>query len=94
MGIPIPVPAKITGNFPGIFFVTKIHRESHSHINMHTITTWYFSCIFLVTTLLAKLPNTSTRGLLPRCQDHSRLLPGGLSSSEGPTVASKVLSSH
>ena len=42
-----------------------------------------------MTALLAKLPNTSTRGLLP----HSRLLPGGPSSSEGPTVATKVLSS-
>ena len=44
--------------------------------------------------LLAKLPNTSTRGFFIHVTDHSRLLPGGLSSSEGPTVATKVLSSH
>ena len=34
----ILVPIKITGNFPGKIFTTEIHRESHSHINTHTIT--------------------------------------------------------
>ena len=38
MGIPIPVPIKITGNVPSKFFTTEIHGESHSHINVHTIT--------------------------------------------------------
>ena len=38
MVIPIPVPTKLTGNFPGKFFATEIHGESHSHINVHTIT--------------------------------------------------------
>ena len=38
MGIPIPVPTKIIGNIPGKFFMTKIHKESHSHINAHAIT--------------------------------------------------------
>ena len=37
-GIPILVPTKITGNFPSKSFATKIHRESHSHINVDTIT--------------------------------------------------------
>ena len=55
--------------------------------------TQYFYMNFHVNTLLVKLPNTSTRGFF--CvMDHSRLLPGGPSSSEGPTVATKVLSSH
>ena len=38
MGIPIPVPTKIKGNIPGKLFMTKIHKESHSHINAHAIT--------------------------------------------------------
>ena len=42
---------------------------------------------FLANMLLAKLPNTSTRGFFIHVTEHSRLLPGGPSSSEGPTVA-------
>ena len=37
-GIPIPVPTKLQEIFLANFSVTEIHRESHSHINMHTIT--------------------------------------------------------
>ena len=54
--------------------------------------TWYFHMNFLANALLAKLPNNSTRGFF-HVMDHSRLLPGGPSSSEGSTVATKVLSS-
>ena len=50
-------------------------------------TTWYYSHDFLTTTLLVKLPNTSTRGTFIYVMDHSRLLPGGPSSLVGPTVA-------
>ena len=32
---------KNTGNFPRKFFTTEIHRESHSHTNVHTITIPY-----------------------------------------------------
>ena len=38
MGIPIPVPIKLQEIFPVKFFMTEIHGESHSHINVHTIT--------------------------------------------------------
>ena len=38
------------------FFATEIHGESHP-VSMHMI--------FHTNVLLAKLPNTSTRGLLP-----------------------------
>ena len=47
MGIPILVPIKITGNFPGKFFMTKIHGESHSHINAHTVTISHNSVFFM-----------------------------------------------
>ena len=67
-GIPILAPIKITGNFPHNFSVTEIHREFYSHINMHSITVIHDSVFlnefFLVTALLARLPNTSTSGLL------------------------------
>ena len=51
---------------------------------------WYFTHAFPVTALLVKLPNTSIRVI--HVMDHRRLLPGGPSSPEGSTVASKVLS--
>ena len=55
--------------------------------------TQYFCMNFHVNALLAKLPNTSTRGFFIHVTDHSRLLPGGPCSSEGPPVATRVLSS-
>ena len=67
MGIPIPVPIKYRKFSTVNFSATKIHGEFYSHINVHTITifiTQYFTHDFLMTTLLVKLPNTSTRGLL------------------------------
>ena len=48
-------------------FATEIHGESHPIsmcIPVTYLTTWYFSCKFPVDVLLAKLPNTSTRGFL------------------------------
>ena len=50
-----------------IFFATEIHGESHSHINAHTGNIPHdlvFSHEFPANALLAKLPNTSTRGFL------------------------------
>ena len=47
MGIPIPVPIKITGNFPSKSFVTEIHGESHPHINMDTIPIPHDSVFFM-----------------------------------------------
>ena len=47
MGLPIPVPIKITGNFHGKFFMAEIHGESHSHINTHTITVSHNSVFFM-----------------------------------------------
>ena len=49
------------------FFMTEIHGESHPismHILVTYLTTQYFPMKFHVNTLLAKLPNTSTRGFL------------------------------
>ena len=46
--------------------MTEIHGESQSHINTHTgnvCMTQYFHANFLTNALLAKLPNTSTRGV-------------------------------
>ena len=66
MGIPILVPTKVQEIFPVSFSVTKIHEESHFHINTHTITitnnSVFYTGFFLVTALLAKLPKTSTVG--------------------------------
>ena len=62
------------------------------HILVTYLMTGIFHVNFHVNALLAKLPNTSTRGLFIHVKDHSRLLPGGPCSSEGPTVATKVLS--
>ena len=47
MGLPIPVPIEIAGNFHGKFFMTEIHGESHSHINAHTITVSHNSVFFM-----------------------------------------------
>ena len=47
---------QISGNSMENFFATEIHGESHP-VSMHMI--------FHTNVLLAKLPNTSTRGLLP-----------------------------
>ena len=47
--------------------MTEIHRESHSCINAHTGNVPYnlvFHAKFPANALLAKLPNTSTRGFL------------------------------
>ena len=48
--------------------MTKIHGESQSCINVHTSNVphdlVFFTQIFSQNALLAKLPNTSTRGLL------------------------------
>ena len=49
---------------------------------------------FLVTILLAKLPNASTQGTFIHVMDHRRLLPGGPSCSEDLQYHLKVLSSH
>ena len=68
-------------------FATEIHGESHP-MSMHILVTHliaqYFTHDFSRNTLIPKLSNT----------DHRRLLPGGLSSSEGSTVATNVLSPH
>ena len=48
--------------------MTEIHGESHPisiRIPVTYLMTQYFHVIFHVNALLAKLPNTSTRGLLP-----------------------------
>ena len=47
--------------------MTEIHGESHSismRIPVTYLMAWYFHAIFHANVLLAKLPNTSTRGLL------------------------------
>ena len=57
---------QIPGNPAVKFFVTKIHRESHSismRIPVMHLMTQYFTCDFSCNALLANLPNTSTRGL-------------------------------
>ena len=68
MGIPILVQIKLQEIFQVNGSATKIHGESHSCINMHTVTVPYdsvcFHAKFLMTALLVKLPNTSTRGFL------------------------------
>ena len=49
------------------FFMTEIHGESHPIsmcIPVMYLMTWKFSCDFHINALLAKLPNTSTRGFL------------------------------
>ena len=96
-GHPNTISNKIPGNSTVKCFVTKIHRESHSCINVHTSNVphdlAFFNMNFHANALLVKLPNTSTRGFFICVMDHSRLLPGGPSSSEGPTVATKVLPS-
>ena len=38
IGIPIPVPIKITGNFPSKFSATEIHGEFYSCINVYVVT--------------------------------------------------------
>ena len=48
------------------FFAAEIYGESHPvsmHILVTYLMTWYFSRDFLINMLLAKLPNSSTRGL-------------------------------
>ena len=57
---------QIPGNPAVKFFATKIHRERHP-VSMHILAmylmTWYFTHDFSHNAQLAKLPNTSTRGL-------------------------------
>ena len=56
---------QIPGNPAVKFFVTEIHGESHpisTRIPVMHLTTQYFTCDFSRNVLLAKLPNTSTRG--------------------------------
>ena len=53
------------------FFATEIHGESHpvsTCILVMYLMTRYFHMIYHANALLAKLPNTSTRGLLPVSQ--------------------------
>ena len=61
-GIPIPVPTKGQEISLVNFSATEIHGEFHSHINAHTITITndlvFYTAVFLVTMLLAKLPKT------------------------------------
>ena len=67
-GYPNTGTNKHTGNFPLNFSATKIHGEFHSHIIMHTVTitnnSVFYTTLFSATMLLAKLPKTTTRGLL------------------------------
>ena len=58
------------------------------HILVMYLMTQYFSHDFHINTLLAK----PLLEYFICVMDHSRLLPGGPSSTEGPTVATKVLS--
>ena len=76
--------------------MTEILRESHSCINVHTVTIPYDSvfftqifcdCVAGETTLTPLLENFSC------VMGDSRLLPGGPSRSEGSRVPTKVLSS-
>ena len=57
---------QIPGNPVVTFFMTEIHRESHpisTRILVTYLMTRYFTHDFHVIALLAKLPNTYTRGL-------------------------------
>ena len=96
MGILIPLTINST-KFHGKKVLQLKFTENLIPISMHIpvtyLTTWYFHTNFPTNALLAKLPNTSTKGFFIHVTDHSRLLPGGPSSSEGPTVATKVLAS-
>ena len=76
-------------------FMTEIHGESHPvsmHIPVMYPMTWYFHMDFHINALLVKL--YPYQRMFIHVMDHTRLLPGGPCSSEGPTVATKVLSPH
>ena len=64
MGIPILSPTN-SRKFNGKLFTTKIHGESHP-ISMCILVMYpkFFHVNFHVNVLLAKLPDTSTRGFL------------------------------
>ena len=75
--------------------MTKIHGESHPvsmHIPVMYFMTWYFSCEFSHKCIASETTYYLYQRTFIHVMDHSRLLPGGPSSSEGPTVATKVLS--
>ena len=92
-GIPILVPIKLQEISAVKLLATKIHRESHSHINVHAITASHDPCIFSHDSIASETTKHLHLRTFINVMDHSRLLPGGPSTSEGPTVVTKVISS-
>ena len=78
------------------FFATEIDGESHP-VSMCILVTYlmtrYFPLEFSRKCIASKTTYYLYLRIYIHVMDHSRLLPGGPSSSEGPTVATQVLSS-
>ena len=75
--------------------MTQTHGESHpisTHIPVMYLTTQYFSHEFSRKRIASETTYYLYERIFIHVTGHSRLLPGGPSSSEGPTVVTKLIS--